>query len=404
MKASQFRLIGVVVFVSAFLSSLYGEGKPLKVVILCGQSNMEGHAQTRTFPAIAKDPKTAGLYHEMVDAEGKAKVHEDVWVSYAYGDFSGNPVGVRSGQLTTGFGSQHHIGTGKIGPELTFGIYMNKILNEPILLIKNAWGGKSLHTDFRSPSAGPYEWTSPTDEKKKAEKLKATGRYFRLMIDHVKKVLSDPKSVYPSYDAKVGLELSGFVWFQGFNDLVGPYPKADPSQGRGAVKDYSEYSRVLSCFIRDVRTELKAPELPFVIGVLGCDGKAAKEGTVAFREAMAAPAETDEFKKTVVNVLTENFWPTEVDEVQAKIKSIYSEKKKKENAIKKKELSREEKKKAYGDIGVETRAKIEEVLSEDELFTLDNGISNRGYHYHGSAKFFAQIGKAFAEALLKVED
>ena len=27
----------------------------------------------------------------------------------------------------------------------------------PILIIKTAWGGKSLHTDFRPPSAGPYE-------------------------------------------------------------------------------------------------------------------------------------------------------------------------------------------------------------------------------------------------------
>ena len=38
------------------------EAKPLKVFILAGQSNMEGHAKTSTFPAVAKDQKTAELY------------------------------------------------------------------------------------------------------------------------------------------------------------------------------------------------------------------------------------------------------------------------------------------------------------------------------------------------------
>ena len=63
------------------------QAKPLKVFILAGQSNMEGHAEICTFPAIAKDPKTADLYKQMVDADGKPVVCKDVWISYAYGDF-----------------------------------------------------------------------------------------------------------------------------------------------------------------------------------------------------------------------------------------------------------------------------------------------------------------------------
>ncbi len=122
MKASRISsAIRLGIMAAACATSL--EAKPLKVFILCGQSNMEGHAQTRTFPAIAKDPKTADLYKEMVDADGKPVVCDDVWIAYSYGDFSGNPVGKKSGKLTAGFGSQHHVGTGKIGPEFTFGIY-----------------------------------------------------------------------------------------------------------------------------------------------------------------------------------------------------------------------------------------------------------------------------------------
>ena len=172
--------------------------KPLKVFILCGQSNMEGHAQTRTFPAIAKDPKTADLYKDMVGADGKPVICEDVWIADSYGDFSGNPIGKKSGKLTAGFGSQHHVGTGKIGPEFTFGIYMHKLLNEPVLLIKDAWGGKSLMVDFRPPSAGELP-----DAKSKDK----AGVYYKLLIDHVKEVLADPKAVYPDYNPRTAVSL-----------------------------------------------------------------------------------------------------------------------------------------------------------------------------------------------------
>ena len=107
---------------------------------------------------------------------------------------------------------------------------MEKRLGEPILIIKTAWGGRSLHTDFRPPSAGPYVWSDyeltqckrrgHDLEKIKADKLKATGLFYRHMIEHVRKVLADVKRVVPDYDEKQGYELAGFVWFQGFNDLV----------------------------------------------------------------------------------------------------------------------------------------------------------------------------------------
>jgi hypothetical protein len=44
--------------------------------------------------------------------------------------------------------------------------------------------------------------------------------------------------------------------------------------------------------------------------------------------------------------------------------------------------------------------KLEEVLPLKDRETL-RGASNAGYHYLGSAKIMAQIGKAFAEAMVK---
>jgi alpha-galactosidase len=284
---------------------------PLKVFILAGQSNMEGHAEIRTFDYIGKDPLTAPLLKEMRNPDGTPRVCDKVWMSYLTGPYDGSANGEGLGKLTAGFGARGDQPTklsGKIGPEFTFGIYMEKKLKQPILIIKTAWGGRSLNTEFRPPSAGQYklpkqiqdEWdknpNAPDRKKWQEEKDAASGVFYKMMIEHVKKVLADPKRVCPEYDEKAGFEIAGFVWLQGFNDIVDgqTYPN----------ENYDEYSRLLSHFIRDVRKDLSAPKMPFVIGVLGVDG----DKNVNFRKAMAAPADMPEFKGNVVAVDTAPFW------------------------------------------------------------------------------------------------
>jgi Carbohydrate esterase, sialic acid-specific acetylesterase len=380
------------------------DAKPLKVFILAGQSNMEGHAMTRTFPAIAKDPKTADLYKDMVDKDGKPVVCENVWIAYSYGGPGGEPGGTKAGKLSAGWGAVAN--PDKIGPEYTFGITMNKMLGEPILLIKTAWGGRSLYNDFRSPSAGENK-VIPA-EKMTNDKHPTTGVNYKLMMDYVKEILANPKTVCPVYDPKEGYELAGFVWFQGFNDMVGPYPELPSEEQPGkkakkvkGAKDYSEYSRLLACFIRDVRKDLSAPQMPFVIGVMGIGGKTDSEGKIAFRKAMAAPAEMPEFKGNVVNVFTENYWPAELDPVQDKLMQIKKDSQHKGKGGKEEDVSKEELKKGRDQAKTDKEAKIKETLNSEEMWLLENAISNQQYHYHGSAKFFGQVGKAFAEALVK---
>jgi len=123
--------------------------KPLKVFILAGQSNMQGHARVSTFEHIGMDPTTKPMLAEMQNADGTPKICERVWISSI-----GCADTEQTGKLTTGFGASQN--GPKIGPEFTFGLYMRKFTDAPILLIKTAWGGKSLNTDFRPPSAGPY--------------------------------------------------------------------------------------------------------------------------------------------------------------------------------------------------------------------------------------------------------
>jgi len=128
----------------------------LEVFILVGQSNMEGHAKVETFDYIGDDPATAPLLKQMRGADGKPRVCDNVWISYFTGLGEANGEGF--GKLTAGYGSRQKPDKdgGKIGPEFTFGLTMDAALDEPVLIIKTAWGGKSLHTDFRPPSAGPY--------------------------------------------------------------------------------------------------------------------------------------------------------------------------------------------------------------------------------------------------------
>jgi len=306
--------------------------KPLKVFILAGQSNMEGHAAVSTFDYIGKDPLTAPLLKEMRNPDGTPRVCDKVWMSYLTGPYDGSANGEGLGKLTAGFGERGDQPTkdgGKIGPEFTFGIYMEKELKEPILIIKTAWGGRSLNTEFRPPSAGQYKlpkeiqevWDNhpqgahgvPKLEDRKKwqdDKDAASGVFYRMMIEHVKKVLADPKRVCPEYDEKAGYELAGFVWLQGFNDLVDGTTYPGPDQ----PGKYDLYSDLLAKFIRDVRKDLSAPKMPFVIGVLGVDG----EQHVNFRKAMAAPADMPEFRGNVLAVDTAPFWDHAIAAAQPK--------------------------------------------------------------------------------------
>jgi alpha-galactosidase len=369
--------------------------KPLQVFILAGQSNMQGHAKVSTFEHIGMDPATKPMLAEMLGPDGKPKVCGRVWISSI-----GCADAEQTGKLTAGFGAS----PGKIGPEFTFGIYMEKFTDAPILLIKTSWGGKSLHTDFRPPGAGPYVFSEAqlaAFAKKgkdvaamKEEKAAATGVSYRLMVGHVKMVLADLKRVVPDYDVAQGYELAGFAWFQGWNDMVDgdTYPQRDKPGG------YDAYSGAMAHLIRDVRKDLNAPKLPFVIGVLGVGGPTAEYGPGQqryqathqnFRDAMAAPASLPEFKGNVATVLAEKYWDLELSTTKAKENEINQRAKKlaeDSNQTPADEKATLEKLRAGG-------------LTGRERLVLEKGISNLEFHYLGSAKILGGVGKGLAEAM-----
>ena len=381
---------------------------PVKVYILAGQSNMQGHAKVSTLAYMAEDPATAGLLSQMQDGEGGFRTVENTWISYltqGRGPASGEGVG----PLTVGYGARAEPTQAgdTIGPEYTFGLRMQEAQPGPMLIIKTAWGGKSLHTDFRPPSAGPYELNEQelaAIEKKgldlaaeAADRRDRSGVFYRQMVEHVRKVLADPGRVVPGYDAEQGYELAGFVWFQGWNDMVDGSVYSE----RGAPGSYDAYSELLAAFIRDVRRDLDTPQLPFVIGVMGTNGPLENlepryqpiHGE--FRRAMAAPASLAEFQGTVIAVQTWPFWDMPLDAVAKQREQLNARKRSLEQSIAKGDVT--------PDDAAAELAEIATTLASPEIQGLwDRGASNAAYHYFGCGKTMALIGRAFADGLLEV--
>lgn len=370
---------------------------PLKVFILAGQSNMQGHANVSTLPSMADDPKTAPLLREIIGPDGKPTVLDHVWISSVGCAGNGySDIIEQTGKLTTGFGAS----PSEIGPELSFGITMSHALREPILIIKTSWGGRSLITDFRPPSGEPRaygdyiraRWKERhLDPDAEASKNRADcGVFYQHMIDHIRKVLGDIKRVDPEYDPKQGYALSGFVWFQGFNDMIDDWSYHDRSKP-GA---YGEYATLMADLIRDVRKDLAAPKLPVVIGVMGIGGLSedTKPPQSYFRVAQAAPASLAEFRGSVVAVPTAPYWDDELDALQVRWERLEN---KAEQEFKK-DPSLTERMKAQR----RETARAQEFTAEERERM--KGISNGGYHYLGAAKILEPIGQAFADALLKL--
>ena len=231
----------------------------LHVFLLAGQSNMQGqgvvdldHPQyynggKGTLKKLLEQDSTRPIVSHLVDQDGKWKARNDVWCRYK------TDHEVKAGPLDIGFAGyqgRHHI-----GPELQFGHVVGDRFEAPVLIIKTAWGGKSLHEDFRPPSAEGD-----------------TGIYYHKMLEEYHEALTRIAIEFPTLkDLEPSLE--GFVWMQGWNDAFGS------EQAR------AQYDSNLRYLIADLRKEFKKPSLPIVIGELGNEGENASDRIKSIRKA-----------------------------------------------------------------------------------------------------------------------
>ena len=341
-------LLSLVACLLAMLSTnVEAQKAPVKVFVLAGQSNMEGKAPNALLTHQATAPETKQLFAHL-RKDGEWIVRDDAFIKYLR----------RNGPLTIGYGSRD-----RTGVELEFGTVMGDHFKEPVLLIKAAWGGHSLFKLFRSPSAG-----LPSDAKLKVELEKAQegvkkrneknkkndplptmddiksgyGSSYRDMMKEVKDTVDAYQTMFPTLKGRK-LQMAGFVWFQGWNDQYNDAQK--------------EYASNMAHFIRDVRKDLKAPKLPFVIGLMGQNGsKPAGGAMLEIQQAQLSMEDLEGFKGNVKAVRTD----------------VLADK-------------------AAEKLYPEWRDRFEE-------WKLVGG--DFPYHYLGSAIWFNRMGRAFGEAML----
>ena len=315
--------------------------KPLVVFILAGQSNMEGKAKLELLEYQVKQPENRDLFGHF-QKDGKWIERDDVWIKFLE----------RKGNLTVGFGSPKCI-----GPELEFGHVVGDHYQQQVLLIKTAWGGRSLYRDFRPPSAGlpsdaVLEKMLAAQKKKNAaatlDEVKAAfGATYRDTLKEVHSTLAGLKTLFPAYENQ-GYQIRGFIWFQGWNDMIDDTATA-------------EYTTNLAHLIHDVRKDFDAPNLPFVIAQMGVGGINGADARIKkFKAAQAAVMDLPESKNNVAFVKTDQFWDSNADAVFKK--------------------GWKENLKEWNTVG-----------------------SDYPYHYLGSAKTYTKIGRALAEAAIALD-
>jgi len=272
-------LILIVSMVAAAPAAETPKPLPIKVFILAGQSNMEGHGIVPLDPKrnqgkgsleyVVKDPATKERHKHLIDENDQWVVRDDVKIWYLG----------RTGGLTVGYGAR----ADRIGPELQFGHVLGDHYDNPVLLIKLAWGGKSLAKDFRPPRAGG-----------------TVGPYYSELLKQTREVLTTLATLFPQWEGRP-YELAGFGWHQGWNDRVNQ-----------AFND--EYEKNVAHFIRDIRKDLGVDDLPFVIAETGMAGRQETHPrALSLMRAQAAVAQYEEFKGNVAFVGTKDFYrPKEV--------------------------------------------------------------------------------------------
>ena len=216
--------------------SLTSSAKEWRVFLLAGQSNMEGVGLAAEAPANLLSQPEVKLYHS---TSVRSALPPNQWNPLA-------PAGISAANF---------------GPELCLGYRLAEAFpNANIALVKHAKGGTKLTTEpLGYETTGWHPGTSPADAD-------SFGAEFAAFAQTVTNALA---ALRAQGDTPL---LSGVFWVQGEADAT--------SATAGAA-----YGTNLAHFVRRVREQFDAPDLPFVCArILPYQ---ARPGSVAVRQALA---------------------------------------------------------------------------------------------------------------------
>ena len=217
---------------------------PIKVFLLAGQSNAQGHGFITEQSGGVEVQATLRHFvdnnpgYAFLRPAGNWVVRDDAWMWVRQGPVgSPNSDTYSTGNLTAGFGAGTSNGptSWAIGPEFGMGMKLGDYFNEEVVIVKICWGGTSLVGDWRPPGTV-------------AKRGGVVGSYYNIFLSTWQQAQAAIAARYPGR----AIEVKGFGWHQGEND-------------RFSAAATAEYEANLADLIVDLRAALNAPGMPVVI-------------------------------------------------------------------------------------------------------------------------------------------
>ena len=243
----------------------FAQKKEIQIVLLGGQSNMEGHGN---YDAL----DTASLLRVQKASEKVLLATRDLKKK--------EPVPLTG---YNGWKSKKYNFSKHFGPELFSGAVLSeKYPEKDFLLIKTAVGGTSLY------GAWNPNWTK---EKAMVAEKGEQRQKMQLYKSHLKNI----KSNLAALDAKgIPYRIIGMLWLQGESDT-------------GSEVKAKSYQDNLEKLINSYRQEFEIENMPFILGQINILPKKFKEGPAIVRKAMQSVADIDE-NVSIINTTSELPW------------------------------------------------------------------------------------------------
>lgn len=308
--------------------------------------NMEGKGSVDMLSKLLNDSVTRAPYEHLVHNNNDTWiVHDDIKIFFPEVTLK------QPAPLTVGFGYPETL---RFGPELEFGRIVHEAAAQKIqqagghasstrtLLIKTAWGGKDLAIDFRPPSRGTS--CNYTNWQHDANKKEVPMEYLKDDVYGVfyRRMMQAIQDELQRIEQ--GLLFEGYTTWQlkGFVWWQG-------WNDHGDITKLHEYRENQVGLIRDIRHDLNTPDLPFLIGELG------QAGIVPHTHRSWKTVEFRQIQRSVVR----EFYN---DAVRLVPTSLY-----------------------------------DATMISGERF-------DAGFHYFGSASTFVQVGQAFGQTMLQLQE
>jgi len=238
--------------------------KQARISILAGQSNAVGVGHAAYLPEHFSAEKVKEYY------DG----YENIKINYFSHDKKSN------GFVKTTVGCTERT-KHTIGPELGIAEYLTETHpNEEFFIVKCAFGGMSLHRDFRSPSSGaPYDKKACAEDPEHMVEQIFSGMPVRAGWAFNELVKLTHESIADLETRRYTPRIIGFCWMQGENDSKSPEHTAH----------YSEH-------YHNLLTDFSAVFAPYMENCIFADGGISQrwENHLAMNEVKRAYAQSHE--------------------------------------------------------------------------------------------------------------